>query len=490
MAFRPEPPVVRPRGHLKPPAYLADFQVQRPGPERISLQPAYSDEDDAELASLSAERESRVSTPISQHSHFSDLVIQDEWQDTLGDSHRENEELQNRPSPWKEMQRENDELRSCIQHLPEILSALQGLKAENAIMKREIQQLATNVATSCKPVPPSPAPRFHVPEKSHGQPVLTTHVRDSNEYPSAQIRQITEQVMDCTISPIQVNQPQATSIYRTPTQSRGTHSYAHPNQYAEPIHYDEKASRDIYHPHMGVSDSYPTQRSEHMQQTAAPCFKEKTYRGPKPSIPTLATSDPREFSRLRMALENLLPVDATERFKYQILTDHLQLEEALLVADSYGNSAHPYTDTLQALIKMYGQPHKLVLQNIAQVMDGPNIRTGDVKAFKQFALRVRSLVSMLEQLGPEGTVELDCGSHVSRLQCKLPHELRTSFKRYIHPLRVTIPTLIDFSNWLEYELQVQDEGSRMTSLPLEFSSKKRERRSFEHDPRSNRNLYC
>ncbi len=83
------------------------------------------------------------------------------------------------------------------------------------------------------------------------------------------------------------------------------------------------------------------------------------------------------------------------------------------MADSYCNSIHPYTDTMQALIRMYGQPHKLVLQNIAEVMDGPNIRTGDVKAFKLFALRVRSLVSMLEQLGPKGTVELDCGSHVS-----------------------------------------------------------------------------
>ncbi|KAI2656460.1 3-oxoacyl-[acyl-carrier-protein] reductase [Labeo rohita] len=80
-------------------------------------------------------------------------------------------------------------------------------------------------------------------------------------------------------------------------------------------------------------------------------------------------------------------------------------------------------------------------------MDGPNIRTGEVKAFKLFALR-----------------------------SKLPHELRTSFKRYIHPLRVTIPTLLDFSNWLEYKLQVQDDGSRMTGLPPEPSSRRRQDR--------------
>ncbi|RXN38437.1 hypothetical protein ROHU_001105 [Labeo rohita] len=429
----PEPPVVRPRRHVKPLAYLADFEVQRPGSERRSQQPACSSDDEAKAEDLplSSEYESR------------------EWRDTRGD-----------------LQRENDELRSCIRQLPEILSALQGLKAENAIMKREIQQLATTVATPCKSVPPVPAPQFHEPETCHSQPVPTTQSRDFHQYPSVQIRQITEQVRDCTISSIPDGQPEATPRYRTPAQRGSTPSHAPPHPYAEPIHSDEKVSRENYYPYWGVKVSHSTQRSEDVPRAAAPCYQERAYRGPKPSIPSLTTPDPREFSRLRMALENLLPVDATERFKYQILTDHLQLEEALLVADSYCNSTHPYTDTMQALIKMYGQPHKLVLQNIAEVMDGPNIRTGDVKAFKVFALRVRSLVSMLEQLGPEGTVELDCGSHVSQLQSKLPHELRTSFKRYIHPLRVTIPTLLDFSNWLEYELQVQDDGSRMTVKPL------------------------
>ncbi len=127
--------------------------------------------------------------------------------------------------------------------------------------------------------------------------------------------------------------------------------------------------------------------------------QEQIYRGPKPTIPSLTAADPRQFSRLRMALENPLPADVSEHFKYQILTDHLELEEALLVADSYCNSVRPYTDPMQALVKMYGQPYKLVLRSIAEVLEGPNLKPGDVKAFKLFALRVRSLVSMLEQLG-------------------------------------------------------------------------------------------
>lgn len=87
-----------------------------------------------------------------------------------------------------------------------------------------------------------------------------------------------------------------------------------------------------------------------------------------------------------------------------------------------------------------------------------------------FGLQVRSLVSMLQQLGHKGNVELECGSHVSRLQSKLPHDLRSSFKRYTHRLQFAIPTLLDFADWLEYELQVQEDNSQYTCHPKQDSS--------------------
>lgn len=168
--------------------------------------------------------------------------------------------------------------------------------------------------------------------------------------------------------------------------------------------------------------AYTEYASEHLLPSSA---QEKIYRGPAPTIPFLTSPDPRQFSRLRIALENILPDEATEHFKYQILTDHLKLEEALLVADSYSNSQFPFTNTMRALNNMYGQPHQLALQRIAELMDGANISSGDVKAFRMFGLQVRSLVSMLQQLGHKGRVELECGSHVSRLLSKLPHDLRS-----------------------------------------------------------------
>lgn len=107
--------------------------------------------------------------------------------------------------------------------------------------------------------------------------------------------------------------------------------------------------------------------------------------------------------------------------------DHLKLKESLLIADSYCHSQHPYTRTMAALDQQYGQPHQLALQRIAELMDGPSIASGDQKTFRLFALKVRSLVGTLEQLGRNGTFELQCGSHVSRLLGKLPHDLRSGF---------------------------------------------------------------
>ncbi|XDV22967.1 hypothetical protein PO909_027706, partial [Leuciscus waleckii] len=152
-----------------------------------------------------------------------------------------------------------------------------------------------------------------------------------------------------------------------------------------------------------------------LNRLCIPPSQEITYRGPAPTIPNFVKPDPREFSRLRIALENILPADATERFKYQILVDHLKFEESLLIADSYCNSLFPFSETMEALNQQYGQPHQLALQRIAELMDGPNVSHGDVRAFRMFALKVRSLVSMLQQLGNKGYVELECGSHVSRL---------------------------------------------------------------------------
>ncbi|XP_067260302.1 uncharacterized protein [Chanodichthys erythropterus] len=178
---------------------------------------------------------------------------------------------------------------------------------------------------------------------------------------------------------------------------------------------------------------------------------EVVYRGPPPTIPKFTRPDPSEFARLRIALENLLPPDGTELFKYQILVDHLKLEEAKMIADANLNSLTPFTDTMTALYEKYGQPHQLALRKIASVLDSPDVRRGDIPAFQRFALQVQSLVGLLRTLGRDGELELSCGSHVARLLSKLPPEQRAEFRRHMFRQPGSTPNLVHFSNWLRYE---------------------------------------
>ncbi len=184
--------------------------------------------------------------------------------------------------------------------------------------------------------------------------------------------------------------------------------------------------------------------------------QEVTYRGPQPTIPDFIHQDPGEFTRLKLALSNLLPEDATELFKYQVLIDHLKLMEARMIADPFLNSPTPYTDTMEALTDC---PHQLALNKIAAVMDSPDIQSGDIRSFESFALQVQALVGLLRTLGTEGEVELCCGSHVARLLTKLPPELRTAFRRSVSNEPGAVYTLIDLAKWLKFESWCHDHES-------------------------------
>lgn len=58
------------------------------------------------------------------------------------------------------------------------------------------------------------------------------------------------------------------------------------------------AEADPFSPQLGLTSSVPL-----------PSSTERTYRGPTPSIPKFTRDDPREFARLRLALDNILPAD-------------------------------------------------------------------------------------------------------------------------------------------------------------------------------------
>lgn len=181
----------------------------------------------------------------------------------------------------------------------------------------------------------------------------------------------------------------------------------------------------------------------------------KTYHWLTPRIPSLTSPDPRQFMRMKIALENVLPEDATERLKFQILTNHLKCEEALLVANSFISSMQPYTEAMKMLTDMYGQPDRIIIQQIRALVNGPDIQTGDKHAFLIFVLRVRSMVEMLKQQGNQSHYELNSCSQASLLVNKLPEDLQNSFNRFTEKQKITLPTLLHLSEWLNNEMRIQ-----------------------------------
>lgn len=272
--------------------------------------------------------------------------------------------------------------------------------------------------------------------------------------------------------------------YPAPTTDKGISPYlsTRPSQlltHPAPAHAPvmQSAPARTYHPLAATGAVHGMPPPNQLMQ---PPGNEQVYRGPQPTIPKFIHPDPSEFARLRIALENLLPSNATELFKYQILVDHLKLEEAKLIADAYLNSPNPYSDTMSALHDKFGHPHQLALKKIASVLETPEVRRGDTMAFQKFSLQIQSLVGLLRTLGPEGEIELNCGSHVARLLSKLPPEQRADFRRHQFKQLGATHTLHDLAEWLRYESWCQGFDSQATGRSI------KERQNLKTDGRPGR----
>lgn len=261
----PDPPVVRPRRQIRLPAHLADYQVAGSGYVKRVLPTAGLNEAEMQDALTMPENASRSSSPRSQPSYRDELILQDEWRETFEDMPREKKELHFQAQQlsdikfmWREMKRDSDELHSHI--LPEILSALQGLKAENAELKQEIQQIATGRETPCQSVTPIPAPCINVPTPMHSQRSLVTQRKhaaysdDISQSRPVQSEQLTKQMKDLTLSP-RSEQMGANVIHRAPPQR----SYAYSQQHVEAMHYHDETPQSRY----GL---YPGEREFHLPQ--------------------------------------------------------------------------------------------------------------------------------------------------------------------------------------------------------------------------------
>lgn len=271
--------------------------------------------------------------------------------------------------------------------------------------------------------------------------------------------------------------PRLTSVEKT-------RDFGYASSYDNQFRYVQYPARQIGPPyaHEQPGSLYPEQHRTVSYNVSPPMasvdLTEKYYKGPSPTIPYFRTKDPSEFARLKIALENLLPPDSTEMFKYQVLVDHLKLDDACLIADSFLHSPTPYRDTMLALNERFGQPHQVALRRIATILDSPDISRNDPSAFEKFSLQVQSLVGLLKTLGQAGSVELYCGSHVARLLNKLPPERRADFRCHMLHLPGVTYSLVDLAEWLKYESWCQSYDDQTAK------GESRAKREFRGAPRA------
>ncbi|XP_028461679.1 uncharacterized protein LOC114573602 [Perca flavescens] len=226
--------------------------------------------------------------------------------------------------------------------------------------------------------------------------------------------------------------------------------------------------------------SYPPQyAAAHMQlgsTVSQPMVQSFTTAPPLPmqpvpvlALPKLRNNSEREFTDVKMALDHLLNPHAelSEHYKYRVLMEQLVLEEARLIAHACRHHAQPYTAAMQALQQEFGQPHQLAQGEIAAILNSPEVKAGDFKAFQSFALRVDLLVGMLTILeGPNG-LELTSTGHVDRLLSKLPRNLRDSFIEHLQVrgrLRtqgLNLYNLRDLAGWMKVKAEAQRLSSKL-----------------------------
>lgn len=190
---------------------------------------------------------------------------------------------------------------------------------------------------------------------------------------------------------------------------------------------------------------------------------------PVPELPKLVHDSEREFADLKMALDHLLNphTELSEHYKYRVLMEHLVLDEAKLIAQSCRHYVQPYTAAMQALQRQYGQPHQLAQSEIAAILNSPDLKSGDPKAFQSFALNVDLLVGMLTSLeGPNGMEVMSTG-HVDRLLSKLPRHMRDNFVEHLQVQgRLSTSSLNpynlrDLAEWLKVKAEAQRLSTKM-----------------------------
>lgn len=136
---------------------------------------------------------------------------------------------------------------------------------------------------------------------------------------------------------------------------------------------------------------------------------------------------------------------------------------------------------MQALQRQYGQPHQLAQSEIAQILNSPDLKAGDSKAFQRFALSVDLLVGMLTSLEGLNVMEVMSTGHVHRVLSKLPKQMRDGFvehlqaQGHLHTNSLNPYNLRDLADWLRIKAEAQRLFTKVAQRHRTAPSPKRDR---------------
>ena len=200
------------------------------------------------------------------------------------------------------------------------------------------------------------------------------------------------------------------------------------------------------------SPSLPSQATRH----SARAYDPLPVHPPGSIVPFFTQDDRENYREMRLSLEYLLGEPQachSEQQKWLTLHIHCKLPIAKRLCFSHAKSPTPYTDSIRELDRRWGCPWDHILEEVEALGELPDIRSD--AALDDYALRIRSLVTMLKLQGPTGATELNTGSTVERFIRKLPRHREERFRRHhdkLHPEKPTA-SLEELSDFLRDEVK-------------------------------------